>query len=189
MRASFSELAQYSSVIDCDATVTLNIGTCSTILPGLMILQNWHLLLSSRHGFKLCAHSNFKPMHGPRHGTNALGHKAWFWDNLGLTVWTMLLSKRYVCVYYNPLLLLSFFRQRQICKPPRLTSTSSPTMTSFRVQRGKKRDSPGKWGKEHHTGGIIMITSNPNGPNLQGGGGVTRHMTGYVTVVVINVFL
>ena len=38
MRTSFTELAQHGSVIHCDVTMALNIG--STILPDLMMLHN-----------------------------------------------------------------------------------------------------------------------------------------------------
>ena len=43
MSASFIDLAQHDSVINCDVTVALNIG--SIILPGLMILQNFCFIL------------------------------------------------------------------------------------------------------------------------------------------------
>ena len=45
------------------------------------------LLIYLRNGFKLWARSNLEPCMA--RCAIALGHKAWFWDYLGLIVWTM----------------------------------------------------------------------------------------------------
>ena len=66
LRASFIELAQNYSVIHCDVTMALNIG--STILPGLMTISP-------------CM----------ARGASALRHIAWFWNYRGLIVWTMMM--------------------------------------------------------------------------------------------------
>ena len=114
MHPSLIELAQHYSVINCDITMQLNIG--STSLPDLMVLQKFwwgncyikwvhfvlfwyikHILTAFFEAWLQTEPTGIsKPCMAP--GASTLGHTAWFWDSLGLIIWTIpQTSSQYMC--------------------------------------------------------------------------------------------